>query len=234
MISISNLKFSYSEKTPLILDIPEFNLNPQETFFLFGPSGSGKTTFLEILAGILTPQSGKVVVDGVDLTTLSASEKDRFRAEHLGIIFQQFNLIPYLNMKENIELPFLFNQKPKDEKWQAHLLEKLGLSGLQKQTVSQLSTGQQQRIAVARALSSRPQLIIADEPTSALDYDHRERFLSLLFELCREQKTTLIFVSHDRSIQKLFSKSLSLPDLNLIPPVGGNNLIPPVGDRVDS
>jgi putative ABC transport system ATP-binding protein len=214
MISISDLKFSYSTKTNCILDIPEFELNSQETFFLFGPSGSGKTTFLEILAGILSPQSGKVVVDGVDLASLAPAQKDRFRAEHLGIIFQQFNLIPYLTMIDNIDLPFLFNGKPKDENLRSHLIQKLGLENIKDQVVSKLSTGQQQRVAVARALSSRPKLIIADEPTSALDYDHRENFLSLLFELCHAQKTTLVFVSHDRSIEKLFSKSLSLLEIN--------------------
>jgi putative ABC transport system ATP-binding protein len=214
MISISDLKFSYSTKTNCILDIPEFELNSQETFFLFGPSGSGKTTFLEILAGILSPQSGKVVVDGVDLASLAPAQKDRFRAEHLGIIFQQFNLIPYLTMIDNIDLPFLFNGKPKDENLRSHLIQKLGLENIKDQVVSKLSTGQQQRVAVARALSSRPKLIIADEPTSALDYDHREKFLSLLFELCHAQKTTLVFVSHDRSIEKLFSKSLSLLEIN--------------------
>lgn len=216
MIEISGLKFTYPGASQPVLDIPEFKLMAGERFFLFGPSGSGKTTFLEVLAGILWPQDGKVNVNGVNLVGLSAAEKDRFRALHLGIIFQQFNLIPYLNVKENIDLPFLFNGKTKDETLQDRLLSKLGLGHLKDKVVSELSTGQQQRVAVVRALCSKPELIIADEPTSALDYDHREKFLSLLFELCEEQKTTLVFVSHDRSIQKLFSRSASLLDLNRV------------------
>lgn len=219
MISISDLKFTYPGSSQPVLDVPEFKLSSGERFFLFGPSGSGKTTFLEILAGILSPQAGKVSVNGVDLMGLSASQKDQFRALHLGIIFQQFNLIPYLNVKENIDLPFLFNGKPKDDNFQDRLLSKLGLDHLKNRIVSELSTGQQQRVAVVRALSSRPNLIIADEPTSALDYDHREKFLSLLFELCSEQKTTLMFVSHDRSIESMFSKSASLLDVNRVKPL---------------
>lgn len=219
MIEVSGLKFTYPGTLQPVLDIPEFKLNAGERFFLFGPSGSGKTTFLEILAGILTPQSGKVIVNGRDLLDLSAAEKDQFRALHFGIIFQQFNLITYLNVKENIDLPFLFNGKPKDEVLQERLLSKLGLLQLKNKIVAELSTGQQQRVAVARALCSKPELIIADEPTSALDYDHREKFLSLLFELCEEQKTTLVFVSHDRSIQKMFSRGASLLDLNRVKPV---------------
>lgn len=214
MIQISNLKFSYSGSAQPVLDIPEFQVRAGEKVFLFGPSGSGKTTFLEILAGILQPQSGVTKVAGQDLVGLTASEKDQFRAQHMGIIFQQFNLIPYLNIKENIDLPFLFNEKHKDEKLQEKLLARLGLTAMKEKLVTELSTGQQQRVAVVRALSTRPQLIIADEPTSALDYDHREKFLTLLFELCDEQNATLIFVSHDRSIQQLFSRSQSLLDLN--------------------
>lgn len=214
MIEVSDLKFTYPGSIAPVLDVPAFKLKAGERFFLFGPSGSGKTTFLEILAGILWPQSGKVIVNGIDLVGLTASRKDQFRALHLGIIFQQFNLISYLNVKENIDLPFLFNGKPKDEVLQDRLLSKLGISHLKNKIVAELSTGQQQRVAVVRALCSKPELIIADEPTSALDYDHREKFLSLLFELCEEQKATLVFVSHDRSIQKMFSSSASLLDLN--------------------
>lgn len=214
MIEISGLKFTYPGSNQAVLDIPEFQMRTGDKVFLYGPSGSGKTTFLEILAGILQPQYGVTKVAGTDLVSLTASQKDQFRAQHMGIIFQQFNLIAYLNVKENIDLPFLFNQKSKDEKLQEKLLSRLGLTAFKEKVVTELSTGQQQRVAVVRALSTRPQLIIADEPTSALDYDQREKFLSLLFELCDEQNATLIFVSHDRSIQKLFSRSHSLLDLN--------------------
>lgn len=225
MIHISGLKFTYPGSAQPVLDIPEFQVQAGEKVFLFGPSGSGKTTFLEILAGILQPQSGVTQVAGQDLGALTAAEKDKFRANNMGIIFQQFNLIPYLNVKENIELPFLFNGKPKDESLQDKLLSRLGLTAFKNKPVSELSTGQQQRVAVVRALVIQPQLIIADEPTSALDYDHREKFLALLFELCAEQKATLIFVSHDRSIQKMFSRSQSLLDLNRAPAISNESSV---------
>ena len=216
MIEISGLKFTYDGATQPVLEIPEFKVQSGEKVFLFGPSGSGKTTFLELLAGILQPQTGQIKVAGTNLVGLSSAQKDQFRAQHMGIIFQQFNLIPYLNVKENIDLPFLFNEKPKDEVLQEKVLTRLGLLPFKNKVVNELSTGQQQRVAVVRALSTKPQLIIADEPTSALDYDQREKFLALLFDLCDEQKATLIFVSHDRSIEKLFSRSQSLLDLNRV------------------
>lgn len=224
MVKIENLKFSYhpSGATSPILDIPFLDIRKNEKIFLYGPSGSGKTTLLEILAGVLVPQSGKVLIDQVDIAQLSGTERDQFRAQRLGYIFQSFNLLSYLSVMENILLPL--NLSPSKmaqfasielaaEKARA-LCQRLGIAGVLAKPVSQLSVGQQQRVAVARALLGQPRVILADEPTSALDQDHREKFLKLLFEMCQEQQTTLVFVSHDRSIQSLFDRSISIQEIN--------------------
>lgn len=216
-VHLTNVSFSYPGSPQKVLDQVSFQVERGQKVFLFGPSGSGKTTLLEMLAGVLVPDSGTVQVLGQLLATMSATSRDQFRADHLGYVFQTFNLIPYLNVKQNITLPLSFSaarrartQLPQDLD---HLLEKLAIAELQDRTVTDLSIGQQQRVAAARALLGRPALILADEPTSALDYDHREKFLKLLFELCSEQQTSLIFVSHDRSLEKLFDRSLSLLNL---------------------
>lgn len=213
-IEIRNLKFSYGP-TP-ILNIPHLEVKESEFVFLFGPSGSGKSTLLELIAGVLQSQSGELKACGKDLTRLSLSELDHFRAESIGYIFQSFNLIPYLSVLENILLPFLFQKSEVDEADLTVLIKSLGLQNYLNRPVSQLSVGQQQRVAVARALIKKPKIILADEPTSALDYNHRENFLKILFELCRTHKTSVLFVSHDMSIAKMFDRSVSLAELNLV------------------
>jgi putative ABC transport system ATP-binding protein len=220
LVEIHNLEFSYPDGEK-ILSIPEWSLKTEEKIFLYGPSGTGKTTFLEILAGVLVPQKGMVQFLSTDLVTLSASERDQFRAAHMGYIFQNFNLIPYLSVEENIALPCRLSRERRAHLEEKninqeihHLCDSLGIAELLNKNVSKLSVGQQQRVAVARALLGKPSLILADEPTSALDYDHREKFLNLLFELCAECKTGLVFVSHDRSIEHLFDRSLSLHEIN--------------------
>jgi putative ABC transport system ATP-binding protein len=210
-----NLKFSYSAETP-VLDIENFTVNEGEIVFLYGPSGSGKSTLLELLAGVLKLNSGELHVCGQQLEKLSLAGLDSYRAREIGYIFQSFNLIPYLSVLENIELPFLFQKDEIDEKLLHSLLERLGLSHYVQRPVAQLSVGQQQRVAVARALLKKPKLILADEPTSALDYNHRENFLKILFELCRQSKTSVVFVSHDRTIEKLFDRSVSLAEINKV------------------
>ncbi len=220
LIEIHNLEFAYTAEEK-ILSIPEWSLNTEEKIFLYGPSGTGKTTFLEILAGVLLPQKGMVKILGQDLASMSNSERDQFRAAHMGYIFQNFNLIPYLSVEENISLPCQLSAVRREHLVEKnisqeirHLCERLGILELLSKNVTNLSVGQQQRVAVARALLGKPSLILADEPTSALDYDHREKFLKLLFELCAEYKTSLIFVSHDRSMESLFDRSLSLHEIN--------------------
>ena len=172
---------------------------------------------LELLAGILKSQSGTLKVAGQDLPSLSDAQLDRYRAENVGYIFQSFNLIPYLSVTENIQLPYLFQPASAvDTALLNHLIDALGLKPYRDKPVAELSVGQQQRVAVARALIKKPKIILADEPTSALDYDHREKFLKTLFTLCRENKITVLFVSHDRGIEKLFDRSISLLDHNRV------------------
>lgn len=224
LIELSNLGFAWPGQQEL-LDIPAFNLQRGESLFLKGPSGSGKTTLLGLLGGVQKPQRGSIQVLGQNLSQLSASARDRFRVDHTGYIFQQFNLLPFLTVRENVELPCHFSRLRRQRASQRHgsvaqaaatLLAHLGLDqpSLLQRRADELSIGQQQRVAAARALIGQPELVIADEPTSALDADAREAFLQLLFGECREAGASLLFVSHDQSLARLFDRSLSLADLN--------------------
>ncbi|HEY8270109.1 MAG TPA: ABC transporter ATP-binding protein [Pseudobdellovibrionaceae bacterium] len=223
LIEVKNIKYRYAKGAQDTLQIAEFSIQKGERVFLYGPSGSGKTTFLEVLAGILKVDQGEVRILGHDLSQMSERSRDHFRAEHLGYIFQSFNLIPYLSVQENIELPLHLSHNRRERlkgedatSVLRHLCTRLGIITLLDKNVTELSVGQQQRVAVARALFGRPEFILADEPTSSLDMDHRERFLGLMFELCEQYGTTVLFVSHDRTIQHLFSRSVSLDSVNLI------------------
>jgi putative ABC transport system ATP-binding protein len=217
-IEVSNLKFAFPNTTKQLLNISDLKIGQGEKIFLHGPSGCGKSTFLEIVSGVLNFDQGDVTIDQNSLVKMSPSQKDQFRSKNIGYIFQNFNLLPYLNIFENITLPLHLNGKIKEIKnIQAEveaICQKLGIAELLNQNVSQLSVGQQQRVAVARALVSQPKLILADEPTSALDFDHRDKFLKLLFEICSEKKITLIFVSHDHSLKTLFDRSIAFNDIN--------------------
>ncbi|GIL18842.1 MAG: methionine ABC transporter ATP-binding protein [Oligoflexia bacterium] len=224
IIDISNIEFQYSGAEKPTLNIQQFQIQKGEKIFLFGPSGGGKSTLLEILAGILVPQKGQVSILGQNLNQLSSVERDQFRAGHLGYIFQSFNLIPYLNVRENIELPLhlspLRRSRLGDNLTQKkefhHIVTALGIDHLIEKKVTELSVGQAQRVAVARALYGKPELILADEPTSSLDHDHREKFIHLLFRICEESKTTVLFVSHDRSLEKMFDRSVKLSEINQV------------------
>jgi len=223
LIALSHLGFSWPGQ-PELLDIAEFHLNRGESLFLKGPSGSGKTTLLGLLGGVQKPARGSIRLLGTDLGTLSASARDRFRVDHTGYIFQQFNLLPFLSVRENVELPCRFSRLRAERARQRHgsvdraaaaLLAHLGLrEELLERRADALSIGQQQRVAAARALIGQPELVIADEPTSALDADSREAFLDLLFAECRDAGSSLLFVSHDQSLARLFDRSLSLAELN--------------------
>jgi putative ABC transport system ATP-binding protein len=219
-IEIQDLRFAYRAGSP-VLDIPRMELEREARTFLFGPSGSGKTTLLGVLAGVLQADAGSVRVLGTELTTLSGASRDAFRASHIGYVFQMFNLIPYLTVLENITLPCRMDRTRRarlngsgPEETARTLAAHLGIDQVLGSSVTELSVGQQQRVAACRALIGAPELIIADEPTSALDFDRREDFLRLLFEECERAGSTLVFVSHDRSLQHLFSHTVSLPELN--------------------
>lgn len=223
-ILIKDLKFSYkphkNKSAPLVLAIDELEIKASEKVFLYGPSGYGKSTLLNILAGVLEVKSGHVEVLGKDLHLLPQGARDHLRGENVGYIFQIFNLIPYLNIKENIVLPCLINKKRgagTDFNAQAdELIETLGLTEHAFKNVTDLSIGQQQRVAAARALIGNPQLIIADEPTSSLDEKNTAEFMNLLLNEWEKRRFTLIFVSHDTRLKNYFPRTISLPDINKI------------------
>lgn len=219
-VALRDVRFAYRRDTP-VLAIAELHIARGEHLFLHGPSGSGKTTLLGLLAGVLKPQHGEVRVLDTNLGALSGGERDRFRAAHLGYVFQMFNLIPYLPVRDNITLPVRLSSarrarlNGKDADAEAtRLATGLELDGLLDQPVTKLSVGQQQRVAVARALIGAPEVIVCDEPTSALDADRRDRFLELLFASCAASATTLVFVSHDLSLATRFGRTISLPTIN--------------------
>lgn len=227
MVSISDLRFSWSESLPEIIDIEAFSLSRGERVFLRGPSGSGKTTLLSLMAAIVKPQSGKLMIDGVDLVTMDGTDSDRFRAEHIGLVFQQFNLLPFLSVTDNVILPCRFSKVRRqraeraghsliDEAHRLLLEMQLPESLLSSRLSMQLSVGQQQRVAVARALIGSPGLIIADEPTSALDADARSSFINLLFNEVEASGSTLLFVSHDASLAAEFDRSVDLSEINRV------------------
>jgi putative ABC transport system ATP-binding protein len=225
MIKINDLCFSW-KNTPVI-NIDRLHIPAGQHLFIEGPSGSGKSTLLNLLAGVLPAQQGEISVLGQPLSQLSGSQKDSFRAQHIGFIFQQFNLIPYLSVIDNITLPCSFsairknkaNSRSGDLKSEAiRLLNALGLSdeALFRRSVTELSVGQQQRVAAARAMLGSPEIIIADEPTSALDSEHRQAFIKTLFEECQKENITLIFVSHDKSLKHHFDHCINLQEINNI------------------
>ena len=220
IITLNEVRFRWPGQGDDLLYLPEMVVNKGEHLFIKGPSGSGKTTLLNLLTGIMTPSSGAISVLGRALETMGNRQRDQFRADHLGIIFQQFNLLPYLSIRENVLLPCGFSRRrqmraaPIQTSAQ-RLLAQLGIPESMLATpVAELSVGQQQRTAVARALIGSPEIVIADEPTSALDTANRDRFLDLLFQETVEQGGTLIFVSHDQQIASRFTNVLELAELN--------------------
>lgn len=219
LIDVVDLQFSWPRAAQPTLHIAEFALHAAEKMFLHGPSGCGKSTLLSLLAGIHLPQRGAVRVLGQDLAALSGPRRDRFRADHVGYVFQQFNLLPYLSVLDNVLLPCRFSKRRQQRAGRpAHaaqeLLARLDLHGQLKQPVSALSVGQQQRVALARALIGAPEILIADEPTSALDAERCASFLQLLFECAAEAHTAVLLVSHDQQLAAQFDRSVSLAKLN--------------------
>lgn len=225
VVAVNNLSFSWRKGAEPVLEVEELSVNRGEHLFLMGPSGSGKSTLLGLLAGVTTPQLGTVNILGKRIDRLGGAERDRFRADHIGYIFQMFNLIPYLTVVENVTLPCHFSQARKNRALRSspsirdealRLLGHLNMVDphLLQSPVMELSVGQQQRVAAARAIIGSPELIIGDEPTSSLDASHREAFIRLLFEECNRSGSTLVFVSHDTSLAQLFERSISLVEIN--------------------
>jgi putative ABC transport system ATP-binding protein len=210
-----------------VLTIEALRIERGERLFIRGPSGSGKSTLLSLIGGVLAPTRGQIRVLGQPLQELGGAARDHFRAHHLGVIFQLFNLLPYLSMLDNVLLPCHFSTRRREQALARsgslraeaqRLLEHLQLAdaGLQRRPVSQLSIGQQQRVAAARALIGSPEILIADEPTSALDADARDAIVDLLLQESARQGSTLLFVSHDAALAPHFERQLDLTHLNRV------------------
>ncbi len=220
VLAIDDLRFAWPGQDEAVLDIDRFSVAAGEKVFLHGPSGSGKSTLLAAIGALVVPQTGRVELCGQDLSGLSRGGRDRFRADRLGVIFQQFNLLPWLDVIANVALPCRFSQRRAQragdvEMAAERLLEGMDLEpSLWHRRADQLSVGQQQRVAAARALIGQPELVLADEPTSSLDTDRRERFLDLLFDRLEATGSALLFVSHDRALAARFDRSIDLPAIN--------------------
>ncbi|MBO0394269.1 ATP-binding cassette domain-containing protein [Stenotrophomonas maltophilia] len=219
VISLEDVQFGYG--TRLVLDIPRLWVEQGSSVLLRGISGGGKSTLLGLLAGVLLPGKGRVEVAGHALQDMGGAAQDRFRADQLGVIFQQFNLLPFLTVRDNIALGLRFSRLrsarisgPLDAEI-ARLLQALQLNPeLMQRRAGTLSVGQQQRVAAARALIGRPALLLADEPTSALDREAATAFLQLMSAQCQAAGTTVLVVSHDDSLQPLFDRTISLSEIN--------------------
>ena len=218
-IAISDLRFGYGADDD-VLAISELHIETSQRVFLFGPSGCGKSTLLAMIGGVLVPREGSVSILGQELPGMNGAARDRMRADHVGFIFQQFNLVPYLSVVDNVCLPCRYSrrrmQRAKDadgsvEMSAARLLSELGIDEkLRSRKTTDLSVGQQQRVAAARALIGGPELIIADEPTSSLDANRRREFVDLLLSECDSANSTVIFVSHDASLASHFDEAIDL------------------------
>ena len=235
-ILLDDLQFRWPGQSALCLDIPRLEIAAGETVFLHGPSGSGKSSLLGILGGVAVPQRGRVCVLGNELTQMNGRARDRLRATHIGFLFQQFNLLPWLSAIENVLLPCTFSTERKARAIGAYghglqmeaerLLSQLDLTATHwKKPATELSVGQQQRVAAARALIGRPEIVIADEPTSALDAERQQIFIDLLLREVgatrsdssvqqRAGGTTLVFVSHDQRLASHFDRSIDLCEIN--------------------
>ena len=216
LLEISKLKKTFRApdgSTHSVIDIPEFSLEEKSQFALRGESGSGKTTLLNLIAGILKPDSGDISISGQTISALSETERDRLRAETIGYIFQTFNLLQGYTALENVLLGMSFGPGV-DRDFALALLKRVGLSDKLKHRPRQLSTGQQQRVAVARALANRPKLVLADEPTGNLDHQNAREALKLIREACRENGAALLLVSHDREVLAQFESVFDLEKIN--------------------
>jgi putative ABC transport system ATP-binding protein len=202
-----------------VIDIDYFAINTGEQASLIGASGSGKTTLLHLIAGIVTPDTGRITyeLDGegkIDITQLDEPQRDVFRGRHLGYIFQTHHLLPGFTALENVLLGMSFTGRTIDREWARHLLVEVGLQDRLDYRPAKLSVGQQQRVAVARALANRPRLVLADEPTGALDERNAQQVLDLIRKLCTEVKAGLLLVSHDLNIARQFPRVVSLSEVN--------------------
>ena len=218
-VILNNLRFSYPGADTATLEIAHWQVDSGDAVFLQGQSGAGKSTLLNLISGVLSGATGEISVLGQRLDAMSGSQRDRFRANHIGYVFQQFNLVPYLDALDNIRLANRFSSRQQSPERPVSeiqaLLDDLQLSEADwSKPASRLSIGQQQRVAIARALVNQPEVLIADEPTSSLDQENRDNFMQVLMERVGRDGITLIFVSHDRTLEHHFKRVERLSDIN--------------------
>ena len=219
MLLLENVKKSYLEANGSrleILDIPHFEIAHREQMVLIGRSGCGKSTLLQVVSGISRADSGSVKINGLDITRLTEAGRDRFRAEHLGYVFQTFNLLPGFTALENVLLGMTFASGRYDRARAKQLLERVGLSHRSSHKPTELSVGEQQRVAVARALANRPKLLLADEPTANVDPGHQQQIVDLIRQTCQEEQVSLLMVTHAMEVAKQFERVDRLEDVNQI------------------
>ena len=219
IIKLNNVRFRWPGRPPFSIAVDEFSVRKGEKVLLLGESGSGKSTLLSLICATLLADSGTVVIGGTEIKTLSGWARDRFRAEQIGVIFQQFNLLPFGSVLDNILLPLRFapirrrncNDAPRNA---VELCQDLGLpDNVETTKAANLSVGQQQRVAVARALIGQPPILIADEPTSSLDEANQDNFLEVLFEQVRAYNSTLLMVSHNPRLSEGFDRVLHMSEI---------------------
>jgi putative ABC transport system ATP-binding protein len=210
MIRIDRLRFGY-DGGPDVLRLPQFTLEAESNILVVGPSGCGKTTLLHLIAGLLSPSAGSIVVDGQDLASLSAHERDRFRGRHIGIVLQQFHLLPTLTALQNLVVAQSIAGLPVDREAALRMLHGLGVDERVEAYPHQLSVGQQQRVAIARALVNRPKLLLADEPTSNLDDEACASVVDLLLSATQQHAVSLVIATHDTRLKSKISQQLALP-----------------------
>ena len=218
LLTVTNLEKAYASpegSQNRIINVPDFEMEAGEQIALKGSSGAGKTTFLNLMAGILQADSGHIIVNDEEMTALSESGRDRLRARHIGYIFQTFNLLAGYTALENVMLGMMFGTEI-DTNFAQHLLERVGLEDRRQYRPSQLSVGQQQRVAVARALANRPSLVLADEPTGNLDYHHANEAVTLIREICHENSAALLIVSHDSEVLGQFEEIKDFAQVNRV------------------
>ena len=217
IIEINNLEKSYNKKNIKVISKVNYNFKKGKIYSLIGPSGSGKSTLLNLLSLIDTPNSGNIFINGEKINFKEKTQNDKIRSKKIGIIYQDKNLLTDFTVMENVYLPRLAISNNKEEavKDSRYLLKKFNLTKRQNHFTSELSGGEMQRVAIARALINSPKIILADEPTSALDSKNKEKFISLLFEICEQEEISILMVSHDNIITKYFDEILLLENINL-------------------
>lgn len=219
MLKLENIQKSFVQpdggKVP-ILDVPSFEIDNGEQVVLIGPSGCGKTTLLHIIAGITKPDSGKVIIDGTELTKYSESTRDRIRANKIGYVFQTFNLLDGFSALENVLLGISFGAKRSTPERAKELLKRVGLGHRLGNKPHQLSVGEKQRVAVARAVANRPALLLADEPTANVDPRNQQQVVELIRETCREENISMLMVTHSMEVAQQFDRVVRLEELNRV------------------